>query len=71
MDVKVGGEPCATRVEKENPVRFTGTLTAYDPDPAFMMHWEKAKVNAEDIPKDKTPTKKPPVKRPAAKKPGT
>jgi tetratricopeptide (TPR) repeat protein len=71
MDVKVVGQPDAARLEKDNPVRFTGTLTAYDPDPAFMLHWEKAKVNAEDIPKDKAPTKKPPVRRPAAKKPGT
>src|SRR5437899_498358 len=71
MDVKVVGQPDAARLEKDNPVRFTGTLTAYDPDPAFMLHWEKAKVNVEDIPKDKTPTKKPPVRRPAAKKPGT
>ena len=71
MDVKVVGQPDAARLEKDNPVRFTGTLTAYDPDPAFMLHWEKAKVNVEDIPKDKTPTKKPPVRRPATKKPGT
>jgi hypothetical protein len=69
MDVKVVGQPEAVRLEKDNPVRFTGTLTVYDPEPAFVLHWEKAKVNAEDIPKDKTPTKKPPVRRPAAKKP--
>ena len=39
----------------------------YDPDPAFMLHWEKGKVNAEDIPKEKG---KKPVRRPAAKNPG-
>jgi tetratricopeptide (TPR) repeat protein len=67
MDVKVVGQPEAAKLEKDNPVRFTGTLSAYDPDPAFMLHWDKAKVNAEDIPKEKGPAKKPPVKRPAKK----
>jgi tetratricopeptide (TPR) repeat protein len=69
MDVKVVGQPEAARLEKDNPVRFTGTVISYDPEPAFMLHWDKAKVNAEDIPADKTPGKKPPVKRPAPKKP--
>jgi tetratricopeptide (TPR) repeat protein len=68
MDVKVVGQPEAAKLEKDNPVRFTGTLGAYDPDPAFMLHWDKAKVNAEDIPKDKD--KKATKKRPATKKPG-
>jgi len=68
MDVKVVGQPEASKLEKDNPVRFTGTLVAYDPDPSFMLHWDKAKVNAEDIPKEKskTPTKK----RPSTKKLG-
>jgi tetratricopeptide (TPR) repeat protein len=67
MDVKVVGQPEAAKLEKDNPVRFTGTLVAYDPDPAFMLHWDKAKVNAEDIPKEKekkSPTKKRPTKKP-------
>jgi hypothetical protein len=66
MDVKIVGQPDAARLEKDNAVRFTATLTTYDPDPAFMLHWEKAKVNEEDIPKEKgkktvrhAPTKKP------------
>ena len=66
MEVKVVGQPDAARLEKDNPVRFTGTLTSYDPDPAFMLHWDKAKVNAEDIPQEK----KAPAKRPAPRKPG-
>jgi hypothetical protein len=65
MDVKIVGQPDAARVEKDNPVRFTATLTAYDPDPAFMLHWEKGKVNEEDIPKEKG---KKPVRRPATTK---
>jgi len=69
MDVKVVGQPEAAKLEKGNPVRFTGTLVAYDPDPNFMLHWDKAKVNAEDIPKEKE-KKSPTKKRPATKKPG-
>ena len=65
MDVKVVGQPDAAKLEKDNPVRFTATLTSYDPDPAFMLHWDKAKVNEEDIPKEKDKGKK---KRPATKK---
>jgi tetratricopeptide (TPR) repeat protein len=65
MDVKVVGQPDAAKLEKDNPVRFTATLLAYDPDPAFLLHWDKAKVNAEDIPKEKEKGKK---KRPATKK---
>jgi hypothetical protein len=67
MDVKIVGQPDAARLEKNNPVRFTATLLAYDPDP-FMLHWDKGKVNAEDIPKEKekkSPTKKRPTKRPS------
>jgi len=68
MDVKVVGQPDAARVEKDSAVHFTATLTSYDPDPAFFLHWEKGKVKDEDIPKEKG-TKKPPVHKPAAKKP--
>jgi hypothetical protein len=64
MDVKVVGQPDASKLEKDNPVRFTGTLMSYDPDPAFMLHWDKAKVNEEDIPKEKG---KAPKKRPTKK----
>jgi tetratricopeptide (TPR) repeat protein len=70
MDVKVAGQPDAAKLEKDNPVRFTATLTSYDPDPAFMLHWEKAKVNEEDIPKEKEKSKKAPAKRPTKKTPG-
>jgi hypothetical protein len=66
MDVKIVGQPDAARVEKDNSVRFTATLTAYDPDPAFLLHWEKGKVNEEDIPKEKG---KKPVHHTPAKKP--
>jgi hypothetical protein len=69
MDVKVVGQPEAARVEKDSAVHFTGTLVAYDPEPTFFLHWDKAKVKAEDIPKEKAAPKKAPVRKPAAKKP--
>jgi tetratricopeptide (TPR) repeat protein len=68
MDIKLTGQPEAAKLEKGNPVRFTGTLAAYDPDPAFMLHWEKATVNAEDLPKDKGPAKKTPTRRAPVKR---
>jgi hypothetical protein len=71
MEVKVMGQPEAAKINKDDTPapRFTGTLESYDPAPAFMLHWDKAKVNAEDLPKDKEkPAKKPPVRRPAPKK---
>jgi hypothetical protein len=71
MDVKVVGQPEAARVEKDSPVHFNGFLASYDPDPAFFLHWDKAKVKAEDIPKEKAaPKKKPPVRRPTKKPSG-
>jgi len=75
MEVKVMGQPEAAKLNKdETPApRFTGTLESYDPAPALMLHWDKAKVNAEDLPKEKdkpAAKKKPPVRRPAPKKPG-
>jgi tetratricopeptide (TPR) repeat protein len=69
MDVKVVGQPQAAKLEKDSAPRFTGTLVSYDPDPAFFLHWEKGKVNEEDLPKEKAAPKKPPVRKPAAKKP--
>jgi tetratricopeptide (TPR) repeat protein len=71
MDViiKKADQPEAAKLEKGNPVHYTGTLESYDPDPAFMLHWDKAKVNAEDLPKA-GPAKKPAPRKPAPKKPG-
>jgi hypothetical protein len=69
LDVKVVDQPDAGKIAKDSAVHFTGTLTSFDPDPAFMLHWDKAKVKEEDLPKE-GPAKKPAPKRPAAKKPG-
>lgn len=67
MDVKVAGQPDVARVEKDSAVHFTGTLVSYDPDPAFMLHWDKAKVNEEDIPKEKAAPKRPVHHKPSGR----
>jgi hypothetical protein len=67
MQVKVDAQPEAKRLEKDAVVRFTGTLTGYTQNP-FMLTWEKAKINTEDIPEEKGAAKKGPAKKAPAKK---
>jgi tetratricopeptide (TPR) repeat protein len=67
MGVKIEGQPEAKRLEKDAVVRFTGTLTGYTQNP-FMLNWEKAKINTEDLPEEKGPAKKGPAKKAPAKK---
>ncbi len=67
ITIKTADQPEAAKLEKGNAMRFTGTLESYDPDPAFMLHWDKAKANPEDLPKAGTTTKKPAPKRPTKK----
>jgi tetratricopeptide (TPR) repeat protein len=67
MQVKIEGQPDAKRLEKDAVVRFTGTLTGYTQNP-FMLMWEKAKINTEDLPEEKGPAKKGPAKKAPAKK---
>jgi tetratricopeptide (TPR) repeat protein len=67
MTVKVVGQAEAKRLEKDAVVRFTGTLTGYTQNP-FMLMWDKAKINTEDLPEEKGPAKKGPAKKAPAKK---
>lgn len=67
MTVKIDGQPEAKRLEKDAVVRFTGTLTGYAQNP-FMLTWDKAKINMEDLPEEKGPAKKGPAKKAPAKK---
>lgn len=58
MQVTIVGQPEAKRLEKDAVVRFTGTLVAYTQNP-FLLTWDKAKINPEDIPEEKAgPAKK-------------
>jgi hypothetical protein len=63
MEVKVVNQPDAQRLKKDNIVRFTGTLTSYDPAPNFLLHWDKAQVNPADIPPATPGRKRPGGKR--------
>jgi hypothetical protein len=64
MEVEVVGEPDAQRLKKDDWVRFSGTLTKFQAEP-FMLTWTDAKINAEDIPREKASvTRKPIHKRP-------
>ncbi len=67
MEVTVKDQPEAKRVKKDDYVRFTGTLSGYQPEP-FLLSWNDAKVNPEDIPAEDAPGKRPtkrPGKRPS------
>ena len=48
MEVQVMDQPEAKRIMKDDEVRFTGTLKAYSQSP-FLLTWDNAKVNPEDI----------------------
>ncbi len=68
MEVKIVGQPEAKKLEKDAVVRFTGTLTGYTQTP-FLLTWDKAKINTEDLPEEKAaPGKKGPAKKAPAKK---
>ena len=50
-------QPDVVRVQKEDEIRFSGTLVSYDPSP-FLLHWDGVKVDPTTIP-DKGGAKKP------------
>jgi len=52
MDLKVAGQPEASRIKKGDQFRFTGTLVGYSQNP-FLLTWDKAKINMEDLPQEK------------------
>ena len=62
MEVHIVGQPEAKRIQKDDYVRFTGTLTSYSQSP-FLLTWENAKISMEDIPPEKAA---PGAKRPRA-----
>lgn len=56
-------QPDVARLQKDDGIRFSGTLVSYDPSP-FMLHWDQVKVDPTIIPekgstgKHKVPPKK-------------
>jgi tetratricopeptide (TPR) repeat protein len=68
MQVHIAAQPDVKRIMKDDFVRFTGTLNAYTQNP-FLLTWDNAKVNPEDLEPDKPAAKKPAGKAAAPKKP--
>jgi tetratricopeptide (TPR) repeat protein len=60
-------QPDTLRLQKDDPIRFAGTLVSYDPTP-FLLHWDKVKVDPTIIPEKGAPKRTPAKKLPA--KPG-
>jgi hypothetical protein len=59
----VGPQPDVVRLQKDDGIRFAGTIVSYDPSP-FLLHWDQVKVDPSIIPekgstgKHKVPPKK-------------
>jgi tetratricopeptide (TPR) repeat protein len=68
-EVKVNSQPLAANFQKDDYFRFAGTLANYTPDP-FMLTWDNAKINPEDLPADKSAAPGKRGKRPPAKRVG-
>jgi hypothetical protein len=48
MEVHVTGQPDVKKIPKDDYIRFTGTLNGYQQSP-FLLTWDDAKVNSEDL----------------------
>jgi len=45
----VGPQPDVVRLQKDDGIRFSGTIASYDPSP-FLLHWDQVKVDPSIIP---------------------
>jgi len=67
---QVTPQPDVVRVQKDDEIRFSGTLVSYDPSP-FLLHWDMSKVDPTTIPAEKgTPARRPAPHRAAPKPTG-
>jgi len=64
-----GPQPDVVRFEKDDPIRFAGTIVSYDPSP-FLLHWDQVKVDPSTIPAEKGAPKRPAPRKPAPKPSG-
>jgi tetratricopeptide (TPR) repeat protein len=53
-------QPDVARLQKDDPIRFSGTLVSYDPSP-LMLHWDQVKVDPTIIPEKGNAGKHKPV----------
>jgi tetratricopeptide (TPR) repeat protein len=60
-------QPDVVRLQKDDGIRFSGTLASYDPSP-FLLHWDQVKVDPSVIP-EKSDTGKHAHKVPGKKTP--
>lgn len=51
-------QPDALRLQKDDGIRFSGTLVSYDASP-FMLHWDDVKIDPSIIPERGAPAKHP------------
>ncbi len=65
MEIHIAGQPDVRRIPKDDYIRFTGTVTGYQPTP-FLLTWDEAKVNADDLKDLPAETPAPGRGRPAA-----
>jgi hypothetical protein len=56
-------QPDVVRLQKDDGIRFSGTLVKYDPSP-FLLHWDQVKVDPSVIPEKSETGKHPPRKLP-------
>ena len=56
-------QPDVVRLQKDDGIRFSGTLTSYDPSP-FLLHWDQVKVDPSVIPEKAETGKRAPRKIP-------
>lgn len=68
MEVHIVMQPDVKRLMKDDAVRFTGTLKGYQQSP-FMLAWENAKINPEDLQPAPSGGKRP-ARTAAPKRPG-
>jgi tetratricopeptide (TPR) repeat protein len=69
MEVHIVAQPDAKHLQKDDEVRFTGTLTAYQQSP-LLLTWDNAKINTEDLQPAPTSGKRP-IRPVAPRKPST
>ncbi len=60
----VTAQPEVLRLEKDDAIRFSGTVVSYDPSP-FLLHWDQVKVDPTIIPAEE-PGKHHATHKPAA-----
>ena len=50
--VQIKPQPDVTRLQKDDPITWSGTIVSYDPSP-FMLHWDQVTVDPASIPAEK------------------